>query len=346
MTRMNDTAHLWVPLTGIPLGAGEWISEQYEALVSRWATVCRQLTDQGMDRSMLDTYLAERQRKFAIETGQIEGLYTLKRGVTEQLITEGLEGVRGQHTIEGLNDQTVQGLLEDQYTAIDMVFATIKGKRPLSHSVLCEWHALLSRHQETVTGLTPDGRRVEVEFKEKGMYKIRPNNPRRFDGVVHEYCPPDQCRSEMDRLFDLHRDIQAQHLPVAVEAAWMHHRFVRTHPFRDGNGRMARLLMAYAYIRQNLPPPVVPASERDTYIETLERADRGDLRPLCDYLHIRATGALNASLLLADKVLSGSQRMNHPNGGVTNNGCYYPPDSVEPPELDESELPESTTPKP
>ena len=41
----------------------------------------------------IDKWLEERARAFAIETGQIEGLYTLKRGITEQLIAEGLEGV-------------------------------------------------------------------------------------------------------------------------------------------------------------------------------------------------------------------------------------------------------------
>lgn len=320
----------------MPAGSGEWGSEQYEALITRWESARRQLADQRRDRSLLDIYLAERQREFAIETGQIEGLYTLKRGITEQLITEGLEGVRGQHTVEGLEDQTIRGLLEDQNTALDLVFATIKGERPLSHAVLAEWHALLTRHQDTVTGLTLEGSRVQVEFKEKGVYKTRPNNPRRPDGVIHEYCPPEHCRSEMDRLFDLYDDIQAQKYPVAVEAAWLHHRFVRTHPFRDGNGRMARLLMAYAYIRQSLPPPVITAAGRGTYIETLERADRSDLRPLCEYLEIRATQALSSSLLLAEKVLAGNRRMNHPNGGVTSNGRYYPPD----PPIEETAHPE------
>ena len=323
---MSDLAYRWAPLTGMPAGSSEWGSEQYEALITRWESALQQLADQRRDRSLLDIYLAERQREFAIETGQIEGLYTLKRGVTEQLITEGLEGVRGQHTAEGLDDRTIRGLLVDQNTALDLVFATIKGERPLSHSVLCEWHALLTRHQDTVTGLTLEGRRVQVEFKEKGVYKTRPNNPRRPDGVVHEYCPPEHCRSEMDRLFELYDEIQAQQFPVAVEAAWLHHRFVRTHPFRDGNGRMARLLMAHSYIRQSLPPPVIAAANRGTYIETLERADRSDLRPLCEYLQIRAIQALNSSLLLAEKVLAGGQRMNHPNGGVTSNGRYYPPD--------------------
>ena len=75
-----------------------------------------------------------------------------------------------------------------------MVFATVRQERPLSHSVLCEWHALITRHQDTVTGIAPQGQRVQAPFEEKGRYKTRPNNPSRSDGVVHEYCPPEQCR--------------------------------------------------------------------------------------------------------------------------------------------------------
>ena len=41
---------------------------------------------------------------------------------------------------------------------------------------------------------------------------------------------------------------------MQVEAAWMHDRFVRTHPFRDGNGRVSRMLMSYAYTKRWLPP--------------------------------------------------------------------------------------------
>ena len=65
----------------------------------------------------IEAWLAERNRAFAIETGQIEGLYTLKRGVTEQLVAEGFAGVVGAHTLENLDDRVIAGLLEDQTAA-------------------------------------------------------------------------------------------------------------------------------------------------------------------------------------------------------------------------------------
>ena len=47
----------------------------------------------------------------------------------------------------------------------------------------------------------------------------------------------------MDRFIALHAEIERARYPTEVEAAWMHHRFVRTHPFQDGNGRVSRMLM-------------------------------------------------------------------------------------------------------
>ena len=316
----------WKPLAGMPAGAEEWESLGYAQLVVRWVDVQKRLIRLGTDPLALDIFRRERQREFAIETGQIEGLYTLKRGITEQLMTEGLEGVRGIHTLEGVDDATIKGLLTDQEAALELVFATVRQARPPSHPVICEWHALLTRHQETVVSITPQGQRVEVPFEEKGMYKIRPNNPRRPDGAVHEYCPPEQCRGEMDRLFSFYEDIRKKNYPVKVEAAWLHHRFVATHPFRDGNGRVARQLMAYAFIRNGLPPPVIRAVDRGAYIASLELADGGDLRPLCERLALAAEGTLLNAVQAAERALHGNHRIHHPNGAITRNGRYYPPD--------------------
>ena len=77
---------------------------------------------------------------------------------------------------------------------------------------------------------------------------MHPNNPRRADGRIHEYCPPEQVQSEMDRFLAEYERVGEGGYPVNAEAAWLHHRFVRCHPFQDGNGRVSRLLMAWAYV--------------------------------------------------------------------------------------------------
>ena len=297
----------WTPLimTGMPEGAEEWGSEEYAMREERWKAAQGRLTEK--DRSRLDSLQVEQNREFAIETGQIENLYSIKPGVVSLLILHGFQGVTTGHTdflSEEVLAEELQALLEDQVAAMDMVHGAIKDERPLSHSTLCEWHSLLTRHQKKVTGRTPDGRFGLVEFpkRDKGAYKLMPNNPRQKDGEIFEHCPPEQCRSEIDRMLDLYRDIHERKYPVAVEAAWLHHRFVRTHPFRDGNGRTSRLLVAYAYMRRGLPPPLIKASERLDYFETLDHANRGNLRVFTDFLQQRATKVLGESVALAENM--------------------------------------------
>ena len=321
---------VWSPIDDLPPGAESWGSAHYRERAARWHDLRARLQDPSVDRTLLDIWLRERNRAFAIETGQIEGLYTLRGGVTEQLIAEGFEGVRAAHAVEpGLSDETLKGLLEDQHDAIELVFEAAGGQRPLTHHSLKSWHQLLTRHQEYAAGVR-DGRRVEIPLR-RGDYKAWPNNPRRFDGVVHEYCPPEQTRSEMDRLLEMHRAHRDRDLPADVEAAWLHHRFVRIHPFQDGNGRMARLLMACVFARNRECPPVISLERRQHYIVSLEEADRGNLRPFIEFLADLAALNTGSAITAAEAALRDKYHKRHGNGGVTvrdRDGTwrYQPPD--------------------
>ena len=320
-----QSPEIWTPLTGMPEGAQDWLVPGHAELSEEWASIRARLKDRDEPRAFIDKWLEERGRAFAIETGQIEGLYTLKAGITEQLIAEGLEGVVQSHTVENVEDRTIKGLLVDQETAYTMLFEDIASGRPLTQHTVKTWHQLVTRHQETVAGITADGQRVQVPFRRKGMWKNRPNNPRRLDGVMHEYCPPDVVQDEMDRFFALHEQIQAAGYPVYVEAGWMHHRFVRTHPFQDGNGRVSRLLMAYAYIRRGEPPPVISIEFRSAYINALEVANTGDLRTFSDYLGTLALVTLREAVVLGRRALTGNVNRPNGNGGRTIGTTYLPP---------------------
>ena len=58
-------------------------------------------------------------------------------------------------------------------------------------------------------------------------------------------------------------------------AAEAHYRFVTIHPFRDGNGRVARLLMNWFLLRAGFPIAVVTNDRRGSYIEALVAAQQG-----------------------------------------------------------------------
>ena len=237
--------------------------------------------------------------------------------------------MRGPHSATAMGDDTLKGLLADQEAALEMVFATVKDDQPLSHHAVKSWHQLLTRHQSGAASRDIDGRRMEIPLL-KGEYKLRPNNPRRPDGVVHEYCPPEQVRSKMDRFFTLHEAHRERRLPTEVEAAWLHRAFVRTHPFQDGNGRVSRLLMAYAFVRQGEFPPIITAGNKDEYIDCLDEADRGNLRDFIGYLARLSSQSTARAVQIGNRILDDRDRMHHANGGITVNGDYHPPFPEEP----------------
>lgn len=318
------------------------------AAAKRWREMRARLEDKSLDRSSMDLWLLSQRRAFAIETGQIEGLYLLKRGVTETLIAEGFEGVRGSHSVIDVSDQTLKGLLQDQEAALEMMFAHVSNKRPLTGSAIKEWHALLTRHQTSATGITPFGKRVEIPLR-KGQYKIRPNNPRRSDGFVHEYCPPEQVEQEMEKFLVFHNGHLKLALAPEVEAAWLHHEFVRIHPFQDGNGRISRMLMAFAYAKAGEFPPIIPAQNKLDYIEALEAADSGNFPALVNYLGDLAAPRSNTAALRAEAILDNRTHFRHGNGGITYNGIYHPPEELLPEveeEPDSDAEPESSPPTP
>jgi Fic family protein len=62
-------------------------------------------------------------------------------------------------------------------------------------------------------------------------------------------------------------------------AAVFHHRFVHVHPFHDGNGRIARLLMNLTLLRNGYPIAVILNVERKKYYDVLRKADHEDPAP-------------------------------------------------------------------
>ena len=63
-------------------------------------------------------------------------------------------------------------------------------------------------------------------------------------------------------------------------AVKVHHKTVKIHPFVDGNGRLARLIMNLRLMRSGFPPTILRKEERRAYYSALEKADANDFRAL------------------------------------------------------------------
>lgn len=305
----------WEPVGDLPADAARWGDPAYAVTLGAWKDILGTVRARSpeVNKTFVDTWLTERHRRFSIENGQIEGLYTLAAGITEQLVTEGLHAARGEHSLHPvLEDLTLQGLLNDQYDAIESVFGVINDGRALSTDLLLEWHGLLTRHQEHATGVTDDGDLVEVPVQ-RGAFKQNPNRVQRADGSVHHFCPPERVPEELDRLFRLHA-AHADWFPTEVEAAWLHHRYLEIHPFQDGNGRTGRLLAAHVFASRGEFPPIVRSDDRARYVRALHAADDGDLRPLVRSLARLADHSTDVAIDIAQHAQKPQAVYHHPDG--------------------------------
>ena len=266
-----EVGHRWAPITDVTLADRAAASAELPPLVRLWRSIRDEL-----DPSQVHDFNESITREWAIETGVIERLYTLDRGTTQLLIERGINASLIASDATDQPPELVAGMIQDHADAAAWLFDAVTDERPLSTSLMKQLHQLMTRKQQFATGFDQFGNRIDIPLRH-GAFKIRPNNPRRPDGKVHQYCPPEQVDSEMDRLIEMHHDHNEEGLSPDVCAAWLHHRFVQIHPFQDGNGRVARAIASLVLIRAGWFPLVVTRDDRDDYIEALERADGGDL---------------------------------------------------------------------
>jgi Fic family protein len=72
---------------------------------------------------------------------------------------------------------------------------------------------------------------------------------------------------------------------AVVLSAWAHWAITRIHPFRDGNGRVARLVQDYVLLRRHyLPVPLFAEDREGQYYDALETADQGDSSALVELI--------------------------------------------------------------
>ena len=274
---MVELAHEWQRIEDLPEDWQDLARPDLLRVREEWLDEKRVLTNP----TKLQRFEDRLHTLWAIETGIIERLYTVDRGVTESLIEIGLTRA-GELRAHGKLTTKAQELIEDQRAALEYVFDFVKSERPLTAGYMRELHGVLTRRQETTEAVDQFGTKVQVSLAH-GAWKRQSNNPVRTDGLLHEYCPPDFVQDEIDSLVKSRQQHERDGVPAEVEAAWLHHRFTQIHPFQDGNGRVARALATIVFVKDNFLPLVIRDTDhREQYLDALASADDGDLRPLVD----------------------------------------------------------------
>ncbi len=286
----------WRPIEDIPEELYVFSDSDLRSLENEWQEVRARTSDEVLER-----ILTEIKREWAIETGKIEGLYTLSKGITKTLIQYGISAKLIPQDSTNLGPLQLTELLKDQQEVIEGLMDYVAQGKPLTLHYIRQMHQVFTRHQDTTEGITEDGKRVNIPLV-KGDWKKRPNNPLQDDETIHEYCPPEQVPNEMERMLALHQKHLAEGVSPEVEAAFLHHRFMQIHPFQDGNGRIARALASLVFLQTGDFPFVVKDEERADYFVALEKADEGTFTELLDFMVEKQKNLLYKALREAQNI--------------------------------------------
>ena len=231
-----------------------------ETLYKEWQSL-QPLKEQ--DQNRLD-------QKFMLEfnynSNHIEG-NTLTYGQTELLLLFGR--VVGEAKMKDLEEMKAHNV------CLKMTIAEAGEKdRPLTESFIRILLQTMLREDYTVYRQLPGG--VNTSYVvHAGCYKTRPNSVITPTGERFEYASPEETPALMTDLIQWYNQAEADGKLTPVElAALFHYRYIRIHPFEDGNGRIARLLMNYILLRHGYPMIVIRSKKKKTYLEALGKADK------------------------------------------------------------------------
>lgn len=144
---------------------------------------------------------------------------------------------------------------------------------PLTQNFIRTLHKTLLREDYTVYKNLPGGQTTSYTIH-AGRYKTRPNSVITRYGDRFEYASPEETPALMADLVEWYNKAEQSGRFTPVElAALFHYRYIRIHPFEDGNGRIARLMANYILARHGYPMIVVRSRKKNEYLEALHKTD-------------------------------------------------------------------------
>ncbi len=114
----------------------------------------------------------------------------------------------------------------------------------------------------------------QINAEQAGHYRVIPVF---ISGSRYPVTPPHKIADEMKNFVSWFNNSESKIHPVEF-AALVHKKFVFIHPFIDGNGRLARLLMNLSLLRNKYTIAIIPPVLRNEYISSLEAAHKDDSR--------------------------------------------------------------------
>lgn len=213
------------------------------------------------------------QIEFTYNSNAIEG-NTLSLRETQLVIQEGIT-VHGKSLREHLEAR-------NHPDAINYVQELAQEETTITQDAILKVHALLMRG---------------IDDQNAGKYRT---GQIRIAGATFMPPPAQKIEAMINELLQTLNQNPAELRPIEL-AAFFHHKLVYTHPFIDGNGRTARLLMNIILMRNGYPFTTLLKIDRPKYLRALSEADKGNPVPFTNFIATSVERSLNICLLAFEK---------------------------------------------
>lgn len=215
-----------------------------------------------------EEYQQRLNRKFMLEfnynSNHIEG-NTLTYGQTELLLLFG-------KVVDAANMKDLEDMKASN-VGLNMMQEQAASEYSMTETFIRQLHQTILREDYTVYRQLPGGQQTSYVVH-AGVYKTRPNSVITRTGERFEYASPEETPALMNDLVSWYQEEEEKgELSLAELCALFHYRYIRIHPFEDGNGRIARLLVNFILTRHHYPMIVVKSSDKDNYLNALSICD-------------------------------------------------------------------------
>ena len=190
------------------------------------------------------------------------------------------------NAIEGseLDQKEVKGILEkdewpkkskediaETYGVNEAIEFIQKTKEHISLDLILNLHKVVFKNSKSFAG----------QFRKAGEEVVVKDG---LGNIIHYGAPQSRVvglLKELIEWYNKHRD----KYPALVLATVIHNQFENIHPFRDGNGRVGRLLLNNILIKNKLPPVNIDFKNRKEYYSALQEYEKNNnIRPMIDLL--------------------------------------------------------------
>lgn len=221
-------------------------------------------------KTLLNKIRGNFQVEMTYNSNAIEG-NTLTKKETFWIISEGLT-IKGKSLKEHLEVKNHKEALDFLYELIEQ-----NKKNTISEHLIRQIHSLV------------------VKEADKGIAGVYRNGDVFISGSDH--TPPSGFRvpEEMNTLVKWIKKERYNYHIIELSAL-IHHKLVAIHPFWDGNGRVARIIMNILIIQAGYPMTIILKNDRRRYYRVLSEADKGNYKNLCEFLAQNVIRSLNVYL--------------------------------------------------